>query len=54
VETQLETNRRLKEPVEAPEEFWEGLRAVIPQPPPPASGVPLPNQPVGTHAKDAL
>lgn len=33
-----ETNRRLSEPFEVPEEFWEAMRAAIPQPPPPAAG----------------
>lgn len=36
--TQWETNRRLKEPFEVPEEFWQAIKAAIPQPPPPASG----------------
>jgi hypothetical protein len=31
--TRWETNRRLKEPFDAPDEFWQGLRAAIPQPP---------------------
>jgi hypothetical protein len=33
--TQWETSRRLKEPFEVPEEFWEGLKATIPQSQPP-------------------
>jgi hypothetical protein len=32
--TRLETNRRLELPFEAPEEFWEALKAAIPQPQP--------------------
>jgi len=32
--TRRAIDRRLTEPFEVPEEFWEGLRAVIPQPPP--------------------
>jgi hypothetical protein len=37
--TWWETNRRLKQPFDAPEEFWEALKAAIPSPPPrPASG----------------
>ena len=37
--TQFETNRRLKQPFEAPEEFWDVLKAALPQEPP-TSGVP--------------
>jgi len=36
--TRWETNRRLQEHFEVPEEFWQALKAAISQPPSPASG----------------